>query len=126
MKLEYLASGSPECPLVRIYDFALPEVNQFLEQIIALASGAVDRVAVHELPGVEILGECRLFLCRGRRDQAMNLASAPATFECRFTMETWDNVAGLVAPIAHGAHGFQWLAETPGAQALLLSFDGRW
>ncbi|HLN33153.1 MAG TPA: hypothetical protein VK395_35815 [Gemmataceae bacterium] len=121
-----MPTGSPDCPLVRLYDFTLPEASQLLLAILELANGTSARVAVHELPGVQPVGACQLFLCQRRWDQAMVRTCAPATFECGFTIETWDNVAGLVEPFAQDSSGFQWLAQVPGEAALLLSADGRW
>jgi hypothetical protein len=62
MKLEYLADGSPDCPLIRIYEFDHAEAGQFLAAVAALASGTANRVEVHMLPFVESLGSCRLAL----------------------------------------------------------------
>jgi hypothetical protein len=50
----------------------------------------------------------------------------PADFDCGFTTETWENAAGLIEPRAGGSAGCQWLAQTPGDAALLLSADGTW
>jgi hypothetical protein len=126
MKLEYLADGSPDCPLIRLYDFTGPEVAQLLTAVSSLASGATERVDVHRLPFVEAVGGCQLALVRRSWDQAIIRGRGLWEFECGFTPETWDNVAGLVEPIADGADGFQWLAGSPGEAALLLSASGQW
>jgi hypothetical protein len=42
------------------------------------------------------------------------------------TAGTWNNVAALLEPFAHGAGGFHWLVGTPGEYPLLLSFHGGW
>src|SRR5260370_29163058 len=99
MKLDYLPTGSPDCPLVRLYDFSSAEAEQLLAALTRLAAGLVQRVAVHELPGVEGVGDCRLTLVLRSWDQAI-LCKGPADFECAFTAGTWDNVAGLVMPFA--------------------------
>jgi hypothetical protein len=126
MKLEYLATGSPDCPLIRLYDFTPEEARQLLASVTALASGAVAQVEVHRLPFVEAVGPSRLALVRHSWDQAVVRRPGPAEFECGFTASTWDNVAGLIEPFAEGAGGFQWLAGVPGEAALVLTTTGQW
>jgi hypothetical protein len=126
MKLEYLADGSPDCPLVRLYDFTPAEAGQFLAAVAGLAYGSAERVEVHRLPFVEPVGGCRLTLARRSWDRAVTRGDEPAEFECGFTAGIWENLAGRVAPLAAGGAGFQWLAGVPGEAALLLSATGQW
>jgi hypothetical protein len=123
--LEYLPDGSPDCPLIRLYAFTPIEAAALGAAVAGLAAGTAERVAVHELPGVEPVGGCELvFRVRGW-DQAV-VRVGPAAFECGFTAGTWDNVAGLVEPFAADAGGYQWLAGVPGEASLLLSAFGQW
>jgi hypothetical protein len=126
MQLEYLGDASPDCPLLRLYNFTPMEAGQLLNAIAALASESAERIDVDRLPFVEPLGGCRLALVGRSWDQAVTRACRPTVFECGFTADTWDNVAGLVEPFAEGADGFQWLAGVPGEAALLLSVSGAW
>jgi hypothetical protein len=126
MKLEYLAVGSPDCPLIRLYDFTSVEAGQLHAVTAALALGAAERVQVDSLPFVEAIGGCRLALVRRSWDQAAVQKALPAEFECGLTAGTWDNVAGLVEPFVKGSGGFQWLVGVPGEAAVLLSPSGRW
>jgi len=126
MKLEDLAAGSPDCPLIRLYDFTPAEAYQLHAAVSGLASDATERVEVDRLPFVEPVGGCRLALVRRSWDQAVVSGAGPAEFECGFTAGTWDNIAGLMEPFAARAGGFQWLAGRPGEAALLLSSSGQW
>jgi hypothetical protein len=126
MKLEYLASGSADCPLIRLYDFTPSEVRQFQAELSDLATGDTERVMVHLLRFVVPVGACRLVLVRCSRDQAVRCITQPGEFECGFTASTWDNVAELVEPFAQGESGFQWLAGVPGEAALLFFASGEW
>jgi hypothetical protein len=126
MKLEFVSEGSPDCPLIRLFDFCPAEAARLLAAITHLVSGAAEQVALHELAGVEAVSGCRLTLCVRPWDQAVVAKGTPADFECGFTRGTWDNVAGLVEPFAHGEDGFQWLAGVPGEASLLLSPSGQW
>lgn len=126
MKLEYLAAGSPDCPLIRLYDFTPAEAGLLVSAVAALASGAAERVDVDRLPFVEPFGGCRLALVGGSWDQAVVREGEPAGFVCRLTAGSWDQVAGLVEPFANGCHGFQWLVGPPGEVPLLFSSSGLW
>lgn len=126
MKMEALLEGSPVCPLVRLYDFTAAEASALHAQLADLAAGRVDRVEVHGLPFVEVVGTCRLVLRVVRRDAGAVADASPGGFACGFTAGTWDNVAGLVEPFLVDPSGYQWLADGPGDVALLLSGDGRW
>ncbi|MDY3554402.1 hypothetical protein R5W24_003524 [Gemmata sp. JC717] len=125
MRLEYLPDGSPDCPLIRLFDFVPAEAAALGSAVAALAAGQLERVAVHELPGVAPVGGCELVLRRRGRDRAV-VRVGPAAFECGLTADTWDNVAGLIEPFAADAGGHQWLAEAPGQVSLLLSASGLW
>lgn len=125
MKLEYLADGAPECPLIRLYGFPAAEAAQLVAAVGGLASGSVGRVETHRLPFVEPIGGCQLTLVRRPWDRAVVQVGMSA-FECGFTAETWGNVAGLIEPFAKDADGFQWLAGAPGAAVVLLSASGGW
>jgi hypothetical protein len=125
MKLEYLAAGSPDCPLIRLYDFTPAQAGQLHAAVTALANGATERIELDRLPFVESVGSCRLAMVRGTRDQCVQCTAAQ-TFVCRLTAAAWENVAGLIEPFAKGAGGFQWLAATPGEVALALSVSGQW
>jgi hypothetical protein len=125
VRLDYLAEGSPDCPLIRLSDFSASEASVLASAITLLASGQAEAVAVHELPGVVAVDGCELILRRRNWEQAV-LRTGPLSFECGFTLDTWDNMAGLVEPFAAGARGFQWLAGVPGEASLLLTSSGAW
>jgi hypothetical protein len=125
MKLEFLSAGSEDCPLVRLYDFSVDEIGSLFAQLSSLADGEETSIAIHEAPGIEIVGDCHLFLCSGPKDVGLVTLSKPAHFECIFTLATWDNIAALTEPFVQGCRGYQWLA-TSGDANLLLSTDGLW
>jgi hypothetical protein len=125
VRLEYLRDGSPDCPLLRLFNFGSNEAGKLLAAVADLAVGRAAHVAVHELADVTPVGGCELVLQVTARDAAV-VQVGPVSFACRFTARTWDNVAGLVEPFAEGASGFQWLAASPGETKLLLSPSGEW
>jgi hypothetical protein len=128
MKLEYVPKGASECPLIRLFDFSAEDIKQFREAISRLASGESQRLEVHDLARMESIGNCRLTFFVQNRDQGVVKRSGndEGSFECGFTMETWDNIEGLVEPFTNGGEGFQWLGGATGEAALLISCDGSW
>ena len=52
MWLEYLPDGSPDCPLIRLYNFTMSEARGLWDGVSVLAFGRTQRLTVHELPGV--------------------------------------------------------------------------
>ncbi len=127
MKLEYLADGSPDCPLLRLCDFDAAQAAGLRDMFASLADGSRDGVALHDLPWVEAVSRCRLVLRAGRRDVGVVPTGECNGFECVLTRETWDNVEGLTEPLsAAPSRGFQWLVPNAGGIRLLLSSDGFW
>lgn len=125
MKIGYLPEGSPECPLIRLYDFGPSQARQLSELVKLLVSGDRENVALHDEAWVESVGECFLNLERGDRNQGVRTASS-STFECVLTAEGWKDFEGLLEPFcASGASGFQWLSHQ-GKIALLISPSGQW
>jgi hypothetical protein len=125
MRLEYLPDGAPECPLIRLFDFNPVEAAALGVTIAALAAGRVERVAALELPDVAVVDGCELVLLARGWDQSI-VQVGRAVFECGFTPNTWNHVAGLIEPFAAGSGGYQWLAGVPGDSSLLLSVSGLW
>jgi quinol monooxygenase YgiN len=55
MKIEFLPSGSPDCPLIRLYGFDRTEATRLREIVNRLASGSQQAISLHEEIGVEPL-----------------------------------------------------------------------
>ena len=126
MKLEYIAEGLPEGPLIRLYDFSTEEVIELHKAITSLASGNLDRIELDQLAYIESIDDCRLALFCQAWDQAVVRCTGVNAFECGLKSGTWDNVAGLIEPFIDGHGGFQWLVSDPGVAALLISNSGTW
>ena len=126
MKLDYLHEGSSECPLLRLHDFTPAEAQQLYRVLRSLATGKLTESPIHALPFVEAVA-CQL-TCR-IASSVPRLRHADAdSWEWSATQATWRQVAGLVAPFARGASGFQWLNADghPDDPAVLISADGHW
>jgi hypothetical protein len=126
MKLEFLADGSPDCPLIRLYGFDRAGAVQLREIFKCLAAGARQSVPIHQESGMEPIEGCRLDLRLGKSDVGI-VQSAHLRFECILTAEAWSDMAFLVDPFCESEEmpGYQWLNES-GKTSLLLSRDGKW
>jgi hypothetical protein len=126
MKLEFLASGSPDCPLLRLYDFDSLAVMRLRELFRRLSDESLSNTPLYEQEAIEAIGGCRLDLRLGSRDRGI-VQTGPLSFECTLTTEGWSEVVDLMEPFCDSANvkGHQWLNED-GDVSLLLSPDGLW
>ena len=125
MKLEYLPTGAPECPLLRLYDFDSDTVKHFRGLCTELATEGCDCVQMPEDLQVEAIADCRLVLKRVRSRFGLRQVT-PQVFECALGREDWDNIAALLEPFCESdLTGFQWLVDK-GEIRLLFSCDGKW
>jgi hypothetical protein len=125
VKLEYVPGGSPECPLIRLYDCGQSEAKQLRELVKSLANGDQKDVALHNEEWVESVGGCSLSLRRGNWNQGIR-QSQTLGFECVLSSDGWSNMEGLLEPFSESnTTGFQWLTNG-GRVALLISPSGKW
>jgi hypothetical protein len=125
MKLEFLANGSPDCPLIRIYEFNSKEAYELRRIALQLARGKEAAVRLHEQPNVTVIGRFEVTLQKGKKDRGVSEIS-PLKFEWVLSQGGWLQVADLIQPFSRGgASGFQWLSGT-GKVNILLSCDGKW
>jgi len=125
MKLEFLAEGAPDCPLIRIYSFTRAEALRLKEIADQLADSRTLEVALHDESFVEPIDACCLTLRREKRDQGV-FQFAPLRFNCVLSDKGWLNFSGLLQPFCEtDANGFQWLSEQ-GPISFLMSVNGTW
>lgn len=125
MKLEFLRSGSPDCPLIRLYDFDAEQARRLQQMVLRLTNGQNEAVALHAEPDVHPINGCELTLRERERDQGVREVTK-MKFECTLTKAAWLDVGALIQPFCLGeSAGYQWLTRT-GKIALLLSRSGEW
>jgi hypothetical protein len=124
MKLEYLADGSSECPLIRWYDFNSADAQRLREACRSLAYGSQQVLPLHEEWWIEPVEGCQLTLRTGPRDLGI-VQRLPMRFDCVLSAETWRAMADLAASFCESADGAepQWLTRH-GEISLLLSPSG--
>jgi hypothetical protein len=125
MKLEYLADGSPDCPLVRLYDFDRDEIGKLLLALRDLSSRTVQQVSLHQQPFIESIGACELNLVSATQDHDI-VQIQTSRFDFKRSQSGWDDLIRLIEPFSAVANNsFQWLSRKNGI-SLLLSCDGLW
>ena len=125
MKLEFLQEGSPDCPLLRLYDFEPTEARQLQHAVLRLVRKNDEMIALHQQPGIQPLAGCELTLLRAGNFQGVR-EDLPLKFAWHYSIDGWLEVAGLIHPFCQAdAGGFQWLSRI-GKIAVLLSRDGSW
>jgi|SRR5215475_7511465 len=125
MKLEYLPDGSPECPLIRLYEFDQPQARQLTALVKSLGAGDCQDVALQNESWVEPVRSCCLNLRVGTRNHGVRQVG-PHRFECVLSLDSWRNMEGLLEPfLGSTSSGFQWLTNE-GKVGLLISRNGQW
>lgn len=125
MKLEFIQDGSPDCPLIRLFDYKIEEVVQLRREILRLVSGELKSLNLRRLDFIEPVADCRLRLEIGTTNKGTEPVGDGNEFVCELTAEYFDGIIELLDPFADGSSGYQWLDET-GSVSLLISRDGLW
>ncbi len=129
MKIEYLAEGGIDCPLILIYGQDPIGALNLRLAIERLVVGLTDRLAIHEFPGYSALDSCRLFATVGQVDIGVRQIGKESIFECILRRDTWKEVMALLDPFTNDTgehhHRHQYLT-TAGKISLLISTDKSW
>jgi hypothetical protein len=129
MKIEYLETGSSDCPLIRIFGDDSVGANNLYEALMQLARNEVKEVRIHDLPGISPVEGCNLLARIGDVNTGINITSMANVFECILTNESWLQVAELIQPFCSSLDGnrHQWLDETSDISLLVTnSVNGEW
>lgn len=123
--MEFLESGSPDCPLIRLYEFKPSEAQSLRRIALQLAKGRTASVRLHKEHGLQAISGCQLTLSRGGEDRGVN-EIGPFEFAWVLTPSGWLSVSGLLRPFSKTSpSGYQWLCDG-GKIRILISHDGRW
>jgi len=129
MKLEFLADGSDDCPLLRLYRFDAIGAMRLREAFRCLADGSRQNVPLHEEWWIEPLENCQLDLRLGKRDLGV-VQRLPMRFECVLSRDGWLEAMEKTDPFCIRPQNeqpeiYQWLNHD-GEVSLLLSPTGKW
>jgi hypothetical protein len=124
MKIEYLAEGSPDCPLIRLFSYTATEFEQLRRAFQALATGLLQRVSLEQILPVENPGGILLEFVRSTDTGIVKRSQQ--TFAMELSSEGWITVVELAESVSEpSSAGHQWLTQA-GRIQLLLSPDGSW
>lgn len=138
LKVEYIPPcDSPDCPLIRLYDFRSEDIAALRAICNSLAGGHRSECMLTDEPWAQSINGCRLLLRVVPDDQATpNFESCctgcrvpfPAPGEPYVMLGSrrgWDDVRELLEPFLAGTRGFNWLADPPDVR-VLVSQQGAW
>jgi hypothetical protein len=114
MKLEFIASGGHDTPLIRLYGDELEPLRELSSQVERLSLQTLRDVEVHNISGVTAISGCQLKLaCVSKRPRSLVTRRSAGTldFQAFATCEDWLTVHELLEPLLEtsGGFGFQWL-----------------
>jgi hypothetical protein len=119
MKVEYLPDGSPDCPLIRLFDASIAEFTTLHDDVDELAKGLSTITPLHKRDHIQLINLTGLTIVASRERGGVQ-ERKPGEFYWHFSQERWSTVAGLIkpftAPPTSQFSTHQWLC---GKEALL-------
>lgn len=125
MKIEYLAAGAYECPLLRIYEFDHNELQQLQANCFELSQGRWHKELLAGPTQPSTSDQCAILGYINEQDRGVVATKVEHLYVLYLTNESWQEVAEKLQPLLDDRTGFQWLSEH-GEIKLLVSYDGRW
>lgn len=125
VKIEFLPDGSPDCPLIRMFEYQPNEVEALRTACRELADGKRTEFALHEQAWIESVGGCAFIWKAGTKDVGVRLPRPGDPFVFIFSDEGWREVEDKLLLFAPRSPGFNWLTDG-GDVEVLISNDGRW
>jgi len=128
LKIDYIACGSENTPLLRIQGNDFQTARELYHAIRALRDSMGGSVNIHQLPG--FVASEGLTLRFEYSDQSLGVSKHGDgnDFICQLSREGWIQVEDMLAPFCDrqfNRNGFQWLDES-GDISFLFTTDGGW
>jgi len=120
MTLEFFQDGHADAPLLLLYGGGTEEVELLRKALQDVAQGRVRQLAVHNLPFVQSVGDCRLRAVLGKKDIGV-VSSQPGDFTWTLDEESWQWTDELLEPFCRAAEPgvrFQYLNPAKGPEVL--------
>ena len=126
MKLEFLVDTAGG-PTLLLYGTRSDEVTKLRKALQVLSEWPGRRLAFHELPYVEAVGDCELLAVCGSRDIGVRQPFEALSFEWLLGSSSWSNVEGLLEPFCVPTSGTrcQFLNPAFGPE-VIYSTQRRW
>lgn len=127
MKLEYFENGDAGRPMVLLYGGGTDEVALLRTALRDMAEGRIRQLAVHNLPFVESIADCRLRAMLGKADVGVVRAEASNDFAWTLDSESWLQIDDLLEPFCRKEGGvrFHYLNPARGPE-VIYSTERAW
>jgi len=125
VRIELIPDGSPDCPLIRLFDYRDNELELLQIACRELANGQRAEFALHEQTWVEPQDGLRFTWKASAQDVGVELPALGDPFVLEFSDEAWREVDDKISRLMPAQTGFNWLTNE-GEVKVLLSRDGKW
>jgi hypothetical protein len=125
VRIEYMAEGSDDAPLILIWSEKSRAACQLLNGINRLKDGDCNVLRIHDLSGFEAVEGVELHATVNASVSGL-IQTSPRKFNWRLSKEGWQTVADLLAPFcdSHNPGSYQWLHN--GKLSLVFSTMRGW
>lgn len=119
MTLEYFEDGDRGLPLLVLHGGDIPERAELYRVFQALAAGTTRLVRLHELPFLNNPGGLTFTAVSSDVDFGVEEDKTNSTFQWKRSLESWDQIAGLMEPfVVEAGGGFQYLNDAEGPEVI--------
>lgn len=128
MKIEYIPDCPTDCPLIRIYGNGQEDLLRLQQSFLQLATSVAKEMEIHNLPGFESIGGCRL-TAKPEPDDIGITTEDEIHFFIKLRPVRWRELAEMTASLIKVGEGifYHWLDETsPISLLLTTSPEGQW
>jgi hypothetical protein len=130
--VDFLAEGSPDCPLLRIFGTDQEALHTLHRLFQDLGNGLRSRVDIHQLEGFTCQAQVQLTCLVKEMGSVVEKAIGSSNFAWSASQLEWMAISDLVQPLfgVEGKGRFQWLVvpDVQGSIGVLLSVTetGEW
>lgn len=128
MKIDYLPDGSPDCPIIRFFDFTAEEASALMERFRSLSMTGSPSFSTKDLPFVRSLDETTIEFLVNAQDVGL-LSAGDRVFHCIGSAAMYREMTELMEPFSKDIdpNTFQWINELSDISLLLTSSkNGSW
>jgi len=127
MKLEYFENGDSGRPMLLLYGGGPDEVALLRKALRDMAGGRIRQLAVHNLPFVQSVDDCRLRATLGKTDVGVVSGEASNEFAWTLDAESWVQIDELLGQFNRDEGGvrFQYLNPARGPE-VIYSTERSW
>ena len=128
MKIEFLADGAEDCPLIRMYDYRLEDIRLMQQMCRDLAAKTIEEIRLHDQSWIEPVNSCRFIWRTDKKNLGVRRPPDDYEFVLEYNEEGWHELDGLLEPFAKPfSGGFQWLTQQGDVNVLIsANVDGTW